>query len=1358
MQAVLIAAALWPSTMAAKDFIYIIGSDVEGKYNNYPPATEEYADEFAGRELYETADGSNVYEGTATFSGDAYFRFVTKLAPAGQDGWRLNCIFPDRDFTNNEEPWMDQLGNSSAWRTDKVHTDAFVPYDPGCWRLPSGTYKITLDLNDRRVYAVSTTSPLLLINDDTTPTLATAANYTSVANTKTYVDGGTFEIRLYDLASGTWLIPNEGYEEIPANGQPLSLTGKWSDETGKPFTSTNWKGGVVKGSNSYNWQYITLTPDIFQFNAEPHSTQHLYMAGSFNNWDTYYDLVELEKLNDAGTLFKGSIPASANDYAEFKFMGGFNWEMDYGSNGYGHIDSEGRPVVYLDCADQVGSQRNNIYVKSGAAAGFEFEVDLTAMTVTLPKGTDVEFSVVPYDAATTDENVIYVNLRGGNLAPWSGAPASVKDQFAVLTPDGKGSYTGTVTCTPSEFAINFISALGAKGNPNTMICPPAGDRELVLVDGQSYSSATAANSSTGYWTLPALVMRRLGIDSPTAFDLTVTPGATPSIAVHIKALEANAPLYLIGTPGGWSCNDDSFQLYYTDADAWYGEFDIPAGDLSFRFFKSLGSWEQPQIGSHPDDFYELPVTFYNGSYYGTAVDGKGNWNIQDWPGGTLYCMVKEEYGEYNVIFSTSAILQAGNPSSGASLDGMFATSIYDNLTPEYRGFKRISEGVYVGEGIDYGNGIRLFSRILPISHEEAAWEGSYALSNLSGGPLTFDKFGVAEASFTHQNEVTTAGAAPFTFDYTDNIPGIFNVTVDLNAGKVYFEQQHMGPKYICGANTGEELPTMATRDKFSDVVIGYRGGLVDIPAGKFDVSMVNSITNGKLNTTEYEVEFDENGIAFFPTDNDMYGYNDKRMVCRNWKGGKVLISGNVIIDLSKVNTVHAFMGLASDPYATISVLTRHGNEAIFKGKADFGKLDGNQWLNFIVNYTPDNYDQRLTLASGLLYGMGSVVGPDNNIFPDTDMQLAGSVVVGGTSYNLPSLVGEGALDIVLNLDDMTFSATVSPENAGTVYEIVADNESGLDGIIATPSGNQENAVTAVANVTSDSESGYEFNLITPDGDVIIPASSSESEITFGPDGSWTGSFATTGSRSVSRHAARTRAASNGKWHFNLPENASGEIQMLIDNTSRTITVFSQDCNRGYFIVDGSIEPVIENIAELRDAMMTPNGDGLFQGSFTIPASGETSVSFVKNLTSSKSASMLNGIYGISINEHVDMATDGTETVCVALGTTAFGLYQATNWTVSDPAGNAHAVFDEQAGTLSFGTGALGVTDATTGLGGIRITPGDGHATIDADAPATVRFYTLQGMLVRTINVAAGRTKVALAPGLYMSCGTKIIIR
>ncbi len=36
MQAVLIAAALWPSTMAAKDFIYIIGSDVEGKYNNYP--------------------------------------------------------------------------------------------------------------------------------------------------------------------------------------------------------------------------------------------------------------------------------------------------------------------------------------------------------------------------------------------------------------------------------------------------------------------------------------------------------------------------------------------------------------------------------------------------------------------------------------------------------------------------------------------------------------------------------------------------------------------------------------------------------------------------------------------------------------------------------------------------------------------------------------------------------------------------------------------------------------------------------------------------------------------------------------------------------------------------------------------------------------------------------------------------------------------------------------------------------------------------------------------------------------------------------------------------------------------------
>lgn len=283
MQAVLIAGALWPSTMAAKDFIYIIGSDVEGKYNNYPLPPKSMQMSLPAASYTRPPTAATCMKARLLSRATLISVSSPSLLPRGQDGWRLNCIFPDRDFTNNEEPWMDQLGNSSAWRTDKVHTDAFVPYDPGCWRLPSGTYKITLDLNDRRVYAVSTTSPLLLINDDTTPTLATAANYTSVANTKTYVDGGTFEIRLYDLASGTWLIPNEGYEEIPANGQPLSLTGKWSDETGKPFTSTNWKGGVVKGSNSYNRQYITLTPDIFQFNAEPHSTQHLYMAGSFNN-------------------------------------------------------------------------------------------------------------------------------------------------------------------------------------------------------------------------------------------------------------------------------------------------------------------------------------------------------------------------------------------------------------------------------------------------------------------------------------------------------------------------------------------------------------------------------------------------------------------------------------------------------------------------------------------------------------------------------------------------------------------------------------------------------------------------------------------------------------------------------------------------------------------------------------------------------------------------------------------------------------------------------------------------------------------------------------------------------------------
>lgn len=119
------------------------------------------------------------------------------------------------------------------------------------------------------------------------------------------------------------------------------------------------------------------------------------------------------------------------------------------------------------------------------------------------------------------------------------------------------------------------------------------------------------------------------------------------------AVEFPGKLYLIGSPQGWNIGDGS--LYLSEAEDAIGSkvysayIDLPAAPM-FRFYTELGDWEVNSIGMQvPDNATDIELV--DGSYAGTAVDGKGSWNIPDWPGGYMYMEVDlSDSNNYTVEF------------------------------------------------------------------------------------------------------------------------------------------------------------------------------------------------------------------------------------------------------------------------------------------------------------------------------------------------------------------------------------------------------------------------------------------------------------------------------------------------------------------------------------------------------------------------------------------------------------------------------------------------------------------------------------------------------------------------------------
>lgn len=114
------------------------------------------------------------------------------------------------------------------------------------------------------------------------------------------------------------------------------------------------------------------------------------------------------------------------------------------------------------------------------------------------------------------------------------------------------------------------------------------------------------------------------------------------------AVNVPKEIYLIGNPQGWAITDGSMVLSEAengiDSDIYTGTFDfdseiIAPGGGGFRFYKELGDWGNdgayPSIGANANDGDNLEVTLDPETLSAEAVvvAGKGNFQINGWPGG-----------------------------------------------------------------------------------------------------------------------------------------------------------------------------------------------------------------------------------------------------------------------------------------------------------------------------------------------------------------------------------------------------------------------------------------------------------------------------------------------------------------------------------------------------------------------------------------------------------------------------------------------------------------------------------------------------------------------------------------------------
>ncbi|MCM1336484.1 MAG: hypothetical protein NC187_10035 [Candidatus Amulumruptor caecigallinarius] len=279
--------------------------------------------------------------------------------------------------------------------------------------------------------------------------------------------------------------------------------------------------------------------------------------------------------------------------------------------------------------------------------------DLTAVSFTINEPTyanelvelsDAEGATLPivvYEQPAYGAPVAVTYTAQASLTGNWANPNEVYDIDYDITQTGEARHTMLLTQASVADALTALSGITAETDKAT------GIQTIYGPDGSVYTGPMEN------LTLPAgqklhlrAVASLAGVEGTTCYSNEVTLDKV-NYFIHFRL---PGVIFLIGQPQGWNIGDGSMGLYENAGEegtqVYYGDFNINAGDASFRFYNELGSWGNdgslPSIGARANDGDNMDVPaseFTDGVYSGDLVYGKGNWQFVDWAGGQMYIRV-----------------------------------------------------------------------------------------------------------------------------------------------------------------------------------------------------------------------------------------------------------------------------------------------------------------------------------------------------------------------------------------------------------------------------------------------------------------------------------------------------------------------------------------------------------------------------------------------------------------------------------------------------------------------------------------------------------------------------------------------
>ncbi len=255
------------------------------------------------------------------------------------------------------------------------------------------------------------------------------------------------------------------------------------------------------------------------------------------------------------------------------------------------------------------------------------------------------------------------------------------------------------------------------------------------------------------------------------------------------AIQSPGYIYLIGSPAGWVGPDAgnaetlaNWRLFESanaiGSKVYSGVFNMPAGQLMFRFYTELTGWDEgASVGSQKDDA-PIAITLTDDMYEGNLVEeGKGSFQIDNWPGGSLKITVnlnnftvKMEAGGVDTS-NKAFIYLVGQPSGWTTPDESAAAHYEDFKLYDLEG-----NGVYTGEfNIAAGEFIFRFYKAL------TGWDADSFGSQADDAPIDIT---MTDGVYTGQ---AVAGKGSWQIPGWEG--GRIHLSVDVPNGKVTFTQK-----------------------------------------------------------------------------------------------------------------------------------------------------------------------------------------------------------------------------------------------------------------------------------------------------------------------------------------------------------------------------------------------------------------------------------------------------------------------------------------------------------------------------------------------------------------------------------------